>query len=101
MSRLSADGVRSRARSRRGSRLATREADGDWRDHMVALDGPPVKLRTHVTEENPKTILSFNQSPDIFFDRSINAYRGCEHPNTVATYGKRIFSLICRGLASN
>ena len=59
--------------------LATREADGDWRDHMLALDGPPPKLRTHVTEEHPKSIVSFNQSPDIFFDRSINAYRGCEH----------------------
>lgn len=59
--------------------LATREADGDWRDYMELLDGPPVKLRTHVTEERPKTILSFNQSPDIAFDRSINAYRGCEH----------------------
>lgn len=59
--------------------LATREADGDWRDYMEALDGPPVKLRTEVVEERPKTILSFNRSPDIFFDRSINAYRGCEH----------------------
>lgn len=59
--------------------LATREADGDWRDQMEALDGPPVKLRTTVTEEHPKTVLSFNQSPDIPFDRSINAYRGCEH----------------------
>ncbi len=59
--------------------LAEREIDGDWRDHMEALDGPPVKLRTEVTEERPKTILSFNQSPDIAFDRSINAYRGCEH----------------------
>lgn len=59
--------------------LAAREADGDWRDHMAALDGPPVKLRTTVTEEFPKTIVSFNQSPDIPFDRSINAYRGCEH----------------------
>ncbi|MGB3166270.1 MAG: PA0069 family radical SAM protein [Alteraurantiacibacter sp.] len=59
--------------------LAAREADGDWRDAMEALDGPPVKLRTTVTEEHPKTILSFNQSPDIAFDRSINAYRGCEH----------------------
>ena len=46
---------------------------------MEALDGPPVKLRTTVTEEHPRTILSFNQSPDIFFDRSVNAYRGCEH----------------------
>ncbi|MEE4200444.1 PA0069 family radical SAM protein [Erythrobacter sp.] len=59
--------------------LATRETDGDWRDHVEALDGPPVKLRTTVTEERPKTILSFNQSPDIAFDRSINPYRGCEH----------------------
>src|SRR6188474_294025 len=53
--------------------LAEREADGDWRDYVETLDGPPV------TEEHPKTILTFNQSPDIGFDRSINAYRGCEH----------------------
>ncbi len=63
--------------------LATREVEGDWRDHMLALaqrdDGPPVKLRTTVTEERPKTILTFNRSPDVPFDRSINAYRGCEH----------------------
>lgn len=59
--------------------LAQRELDGDWRDYVERLDGPPVKLRTHVTEERPRTILSFNQSPDIPFDRSINAYRGCEH----------------------
>jgi DNA repair photolyase len=59
--------------------LASREADGDWRDHVAMLDGEPPKLRTKVVEEHPKTILSFNQSPDIGFDRSINAYRGCEH----------------------
>ncbi|KWV96470.1 PA0069 family radical SAM protein [Erythrobacter sp. AP23] len=63
--------------------LATREVDGDWRDYVERLanleGGPPVKLRTQVTEEHPKTILSFNQSPDVPFDRSVNAYRGCEH----------------------
>ena len=59
--------------------LATREVDGDWRDHVASLDGPPVKLRTTVTEERPKSILTFNKSPDVPFDRSINAYRGCEH----------------------
>jgi len=59
--------------------LPKREMDGDWRDHVERLDGPPVKLRTTVTQEHPKTILSFNQSPDVPFDRSINAYRGCEH----------------------
>ena len=59
--------------------LATREVDGDWRDYVESLDGPPVKLRTTVTEERPKSILTFNQSPDVPFDRSVNAYRGCEH----------------------
>ena len=59
--------------------LASREADGDWRDHVAMLDGEPPKLHTTVVEERPKTILSFNQSPDVGFDRSINAYRGCEH----------------------
>ena len=60
-------------------KLPTREADGDWRDVEESVDGPVHKLRTSVTEERPKTILAFNRSPDIPFDRSINAYRGCEH----------------------
>jgi DNA repair photolyase len=59
--------------------LDAREADGDWRDVEEVVDGPVDRLRTTVTEEHPKTILSFNASPDIPFDRSINAYRGCEH----------------------
>jgi DNA repair photolyase len=59
--------------------LAERLVDDDWRDAMHALDGEPPKLRTTVVEEHPKSILTFNQSPDITFDRSINAYRGCEH----------------------
>ena len=71
-------GAQSAALSQRFG-LASREADGDWRDHMERLDGKPPKLRTYVFEEQAKTIVSFNQSPDIAFDRSINAYRGCEH----------------------
>ena len=59
--------------------LATREVDGDWLDAAGEIDGPGPKLRTTVTEERAKTIVTFNQSPDIAFDRSINAYRGCEH----------------------
>ncbi|PKB24902.1 DNA repair photolyase [Novosphingobium kunmingense] len=59
--------------------LAARELDGDWLDAREDIDGPGPKLRTTVVEEKPKTIVSFNQSPDIPFDRSINAYRGCEH----------------------
>lgn len=42
-------------------------------------DGDAPRLRTTVTEEHSKSILSFNTSPDLPFDRSVNAYRGCEH----------------------
>jgi DNA repair photolyase len=59
--------------------LAEREADGDWLDTRNDIDGEAPKLRTTVTEEHPRTIVNFNRSPDVPFDRSINAYRGCEH----------------------
>jgi DNA repair photolyase len=66
------------AESRR-FRLPEREADGDWLDARDAVDGAPPRLRTTVTVEQPRTIISRNQSPDVPFDRSINPYRGCEH----------------------
>ena len=59
--------------------LPQTEADGDWLDAREALDGAPPPLRTTVTVEKPKTILTFNASPDVEFDRSVNPYRGCEH----------------------
>ncbi len=34
---------------------------------------------TQVIEENVKSILAGNESPDVAFDLSINPYRGCEH----------------------
>lgn len=58
--------------------LKERVAEGEWLDQVEALDGLP-KRRTTVTVEHPKSILTRNSSPDIGFDRSINAYRGCEH----------------------
>jgi DNA repair photolyase len=59
--------------------LPSRESDGDWLDMRVGLDEAPTPARTTVTIEHPKTIITHNESPDIPFDRSINAYRGCEH----------------------
>ncbi|MCJ2177083.1 PA0069 family radical SAM protein [Novosphingobium album (ex Hu et al. 2023)] len=59
--------------------LPAREEDGDWLDSAEAIDGPVRHPATTVTEEHPRSILSFNASPDIPFDRSVNAYRGCEH----------------------
>lgn len=34
---------------------------------------------TRVTEEQVRSIISTNQSPDVPFEQSINPYRGCEH----------------------
>jgi len=59
--------------------LPQRETDGDWLDDRETVDGEAPPLRTTVTVEKPKTIITRNQSPDIGFDRSINPYRGCEH----------------------
>lgn len=59
--------------------LPEREADGDWLDARGDLDGDLPPLRTSVTVERAKTIISRNLSPDVPFDRSLNAYRGCEH----------------------
>ena len=37
------------------------------------------KPKTEIQADNSKSILVFNTSPDLPFDRSINPYRGCEH----------------------
>jgi DNA repair photolyase len=42
-------------------------------------DEAPEPLKTEVTLERPKSVITRNDSPDISFDRSINPYRGCEH----------------------
>jgi DNA repair photolyase len=48
--------------------------DGWWRE---AEDAP--RPATTVAEETAREILSRNDSPDIPFEQSLNAYRGCEH----------------------
>ena len=77
-----ARGATVNAESRRFN-LPQTEADGDWLDARDAIDGAPSPLRTSVTVEQPRTIISRNASPDIGFDRSINPYRGCDHARTV------------------
>jgi DNA repair photolyase len=40
-------------------------------------DLPP--LPTTLTRDSSRTVIAWNQSPDIGFDRAVNPYRGCEH----------------------
>lgn len=42
-------------------------------------DPEPPTLRTTVSIDTARTVISYNDSPDVGFDRSINPYRGCEH----------------------
>jgi DNA repair photolyase len=47
---------------------------------IVPVDTEPLApLRTEVTIERARSILTRNASPDIPFDVSLNPYRGCEH----------------------
>ncbi|MEC9483280.1 MAG: PA0069 family radical SAM protein [Halomonas sp.] len=48
-------------------------ADGWWQEAL------PERLVTTVDDETARSALSWNDSPDLGFDRSLNPYRGCEH----------------------
>jgi DNA repair photolyase len=48
-------------------------------DGWGILDEPLEPLATTVTEDSSRTVIAYNDSPDVGFDRSINPYRGCEH----------------------
>ena len=71
--RLKARGAASNGAGRFEPYESIRESDG-W-------DIPEDErlLRTEVSEERPRSVLSRNTSPDVPFDQSLNPYRGCEH----------------------
>ncbi|MES2718945.1 MAG: PA0069 family radical SAM protein [Pseudomonadota bacterium] len=57
-----------------------RQAEDDgWGTLDQAVQARTLGPATQVLEEQVKTILAGNDSPDIGFDLSINPYRGCEH----------------------
>ncbi len=52
----------------------TEPCDDDWTPSDPASD-----LKTERFPDASRTVISYNRSPDVPFDRSINPYRGCEH----------------------
>ncbi len=66
------------ARSNPDNRFAAhnRELVDDGWDGLEQAQPP---LRTTLTRDTSRTVINYNQSPDVGFDRSINPYRGCEH----------------------
>jgi DNA repair photolyase len=51
-----------------------------WKsNHVEWLDTPPPTAELEIFEEEAKTVLSENDSPDVGFRFSLNPYRGCFH----------------------
>ena len=65
------------AASNRTGRFETqaREAEHDGWDIPEEVS----QIRTQLREETARSFITYNKSPDLPFDRSINPYRGCEH----------------------
>jgi DNA repair photolyase len=73
--------------------LSREVVDDGWQPMVIATDGGagaggevpadeielPRQLQTFVKEQRSTRAISRNDSPDIFFNQSINPYRGCEH----------------------
>src|SRR5690554_5265145 len=66
------------ARSNETGRYESLKAE-DFNDGWTGDDEPAAPLRTTLTPERARRIITRNDSPDVGFDRSINPYRGCEH----------------------
>lgn len=73
-------------RSHQRGRGAISNGAGRYEKHHVSYesdgwehDADGSLLHTTVTVERPRSIITYNKSPDLSFDRSINPYRGCEH----------------------
>lgn len=58
----------------RYDQMTTESVDDGWQSDEAL----PV-LRTTVSIEVPRRVITKNGSPDLSFDRTINPYRGCEH----------------------
>lgn len=64
----------------RFSKVHVRDLEDDiWWSGDAETDVPTSAPVTQVILEEARSALSGNDSPDIFFEQSINPYRGCEH----------------------
>jgi DNA repair photolyase len=55
--------------------------DDDWGmvDELAIPQGASAPPATQIILEDAKSVITRNDSPDLYFDYFINLYRGCEH----------------------
>ncbi|WP_144395234.1 PA0069 family radical SAM protein [Pleionea sediminis] len=63
----------------RGSQLNYHHRFSNLRTIPVESSQAQTRIKTEYIEEQCRSIISTNQSPDVPFEHSINPYRGCEH----------------------
>jgi len=61
--------------SNRYADTACEDIDDGWGSLEEPLSAPATTLGV----DTSRTVIAYNDSPDVGFDRSINPYRGCEH----------------------
>ncbi|MES3001993.1 MAG: PA0069 family radical SAM protein [Pseudomonadota bacterium] len=81
--RIPLDAIKGRGAASRIAHRFEKAERADFDDGWSTLEdglgesgAPP---RTEVIWEEARSVISSNESPDVYFERSINPYRGCEH----------------------
>lgn len=64
-----------RSPANRYSAFSREDIDDGWGNLDLPVDAP----RTTLSIDTSRRVITYNDSPDVGFDRSINPYRGCEH----------------------
>lgn len=98
MTKIAGRGATENRISRRFN-LPDLEPDGDWLDERHLIDGAPPKQRTTVIVVKPKTIITYNTSPDVPFTQSINPFPAATSPATVMQCLEVVVSCRCRSHA--
>lgn len=80
--RIPPQAIKGRGTASRMAHRFERDAREAFDDGWPRPDGdaaPAAAPRTQVIWEDARSALCSNDSPDIFFEQSVNPYRGCEH----------------------
>ncbi|TLU73362.1 PA0069 family radical SAM protein [Lichenicoccus roseus] len=62
----------------RFDRYGSAPFDDGW-ESIAAESLAPPSIPTSLTRDASRSAISWNESPDLGFDRAVNVYRGCEH----------------------